>query len=183
MTGTILDPITGMPTQLVHTNPLDGPPDNRTLPNRLVKSLIFPLGNLIPIRGAWSTGTTATPPTMDDVRDRIERALRSRYEMRDIQRLSFDESRYYVMSAAAKLSISKMMAHYWENFSPFALDLAGAVLRQGVFTAKMHQIDWLHSPARRETMARLLAKYHRFVALMQLHPDKVCVPTLDVDLA
>lgn len=76
-----------------------------------------------------------------------------------------------------------MMAHYWENFSPFALDLAGAVLRQGVFTAKMHQIDWLHSPARRETMARLLAKYHRFVALMQLHPDKVCVPTLDVDLA
>lgn len=90
MPGTILDPITGMPTHLVDTNPLYGLPDNRTLRNRLAKSIMLPLGNLVPIRGAWSTGTTATPPTMDDARDLIERNLRSRYKMRDIQRLSFD---------------------------------------------------------------------------------------------
>lgn len=45
------------------------------------------------------------------------------------------------------------------------------------------QIDWLHSPAARDTMTRLIVKYTRFVKIMALHPNQIAVPTLDVDLA
>ncbi len=56
---------------------------------------------------------------------------------------------------------------YWDNSSPFALDLVGAVIRQGSFIEKMHNIDWLHSPALPSTMKRLLVKYQRFVTIMK----------------
>ncbi|RYO82480.1 hypothetical protein DL766_006333 [Monosporascus sp. MC13-8B] len=44
-------------------------------------------------------------------------------------------------------------------------------------------IDWLHSPAARETMTRLIRKYRRFTNIMARHPDHIVVPTLDIDLA
>jgi hypothetical protein len=47
----------------------------------------------------------------------------------------------------------------------------------------IEQIDWLHSPTARDTMSRLLVKYQRFIQIMSANPDKVTVPTLDVDLA
>ncbi|TKA56758.1 hypothetical protein B0A55_11287, partial [Friedmanniomyces simplex] len=75
----------------------------------------------------------------------------------------------------------RMMSRYWENSSPFALDLVGAVVRQGSFIEKMHNIDWLHSPALPSTMSRLLTKYQRFVQIMA-DPHNMAVPTLDVDL-
>ena len=59
-----------------------------------------------------------------------------------------------------------MLSRYWENSSPFALDLVGAVLRQGVFVQKMHDIDWLHSPALKFTMGRLLTKFERFFDIL-----------------
>jgi hypothetical protein len=82
-----------------------------------------------------------------------------------------------------RVAIRRMMSRYWFNSSPFALDLAGAVIRQGSFVEKMHNIDWLHSPALKSTMERLLIKYSRFMKLMADHPKQVAVPTLDVDLA
>ena len=82
-----------------------------------------------------------------------------------------------------RVAIRRMMAQYWENHSPFALDLIGAVIRQGVFVRKMYDLDWLHSPAARSTMERLITKYDRFMGIMIAHPSNVCVPTLDVDLA
>lgn len=81
-----------------------------------------------------------------------------------------------------RVGFRKMMSRYWENSSPFALDLVGAVVRQGGFIEKMHNIDWLHSPALPATMARLILKYERFVKMME-QPDQMAVPTLDVDLA
>jgi Glycine-rich domain-containing protein-like len=78
-------------------------------------------------------------------------------------------------------TVRSMFSHYWENSSPFALDLVGAVLRQGVFVEKMHAIDWLHSPALKFTMERLLVKYERFFDIMC--NKHMAVPTLDVDLA
>lgn len=81
-----------------------------------------------------------------------------------------------------KLGIRCMMSRYWENSSPFALDLVGAVIRQGVFIEKMHNIDWLHSPALYSTIQRLLTKYERFVHIMKDRKN-MAVPTLDVDLA
>ena len=81
-----------------------------------------------------------------------------------------------------KIGVRRMMSRYWENSSPFALDLVGAVLRQGSFIEKMHNIDWLHSPALPHTMNRLITKYTRFVGIMR-DKTNMAVPTLDVDLA
>lgn len=86
------------------------------------------------------------------------------------------------MSRLERIGVRKMMSRYWENSSPFAIDLVGAVIRQGSFVEKMHHIDWLHSPALPATMTRLIFKYERFVSLME-DPSRMAVPTLDVDLA
>ena len=84
----------------------------------------------------------------------------------------------------ARLVVRKMMSRYWENFTPFSLDLGAAVMRQGIFVEKMYHIDWLHSPAARDTMQRLGIKYTRFVGILAYGKgQKMAVPTLDVDLA
>ncbi|KAF2089653.1 hypothetical protein K490DRAFT_55237 [Saccharata proteae CBS 121410] len=82
-----------------------------------------------------------------------------------------------------KRALRRMMSRYWYNSSPFALDLVGAVIRQGTFIEKMHRIDWLHSPSVRATMDRLITKYVRFFNIIAENPTKLAVPTLDVDLA
>ncbi|KAK0897427.1 hypothetical protein LTR02_010709 [Friedmanniomyces endolithicus] len=114
---------------------------------------------------------------MTSIRGVIEEALRDRSYMRRVR-----QSLSTRLDRAQKIAIRRMMSRYWENSSPFALDLVGAVIRQGSFIEKMHNIDWLHSPALPSTMGRLLTKYQRFVGIMadRLH---MAVPTLDVDLA
>ena len=109
--------------------------------------------------------------------------------------LRVDSIRLHIESALARLrgskapkkeeriAIRRMMSAYWDNSSIFSMDLVGAVIRQGTFVQKMHDIDWLHSPSLRSTMGRLIVKYERFFHLMATYPDKVAVPTLDVDLA
>lgn len=82
-----------------------------------------------------------------------------------------------------KIQFRRMMSRYWENLGPFALDLVGAVIRQGTFVEKMDKIDWLHSPTVFNTMDRLIKKYGVFFRIMIERPDKMAVPTLDVDLA
>ncbi|KAF2680272.1 hypothetical protein K458DRAFT_434395 [Lentithecium fluviatile CBS 122367] len=83
----------------------------------------------------------------------------------------------------SKIAVRKMLSHYWDNSSPFGLDLVGAVLRQGSFVQKTVKIDWLHSPAVAPTMLRLIVKYHRFIRMIADWPKRTLVPTLDVDLA
>ena len=82
-----------------------------------------------------------------------------------------------------RLAVRKMMSRYWCNSSIFALDLVGAVVRQASFIEKMHAFDWLHSPAARTIMERLLMKYDRYFFIMSYHPGQTAVPTLDIDLA
>ena len=82
-----------------------------------------------------------------------------------------------------RISFRRMMSCYWENASPFSLDLVGAVIRQGAFIEKMHRIDWIHSPAAKFTMQRLLIKYDRYLAIVANSKARIAVPTLDVDLA
>ncbi|KAL8408363.1 hypothetical protein RB594_006972 [Gaeumannomyces avenae] len=166
--GTILDPVTGGPKLEPAT--ADAP---RTYPNRLVKKgARADILDLIRPGGAGD----GTPPTMDDVRAALERTMAdpARHQEATGQRRAPWASRPFVRRA---------MRAYWHNFSPFALDLVGAVTRQSIFTAKMAQLDWLRSPAARGTMERLVKKYGRFFAIMAQFPDRVAVPTLDVDLA
>jgi len=80
------------------------------------------------------------------------------------------------------LALRRMMSRYWENSSPFAVDLVGAVIRQGSFVSKMAEIDWLHSPGLSSTIPRLIRKYSRFIAIISRY-NVMAVPTLDVDLA
>ena len=87
------------------------------------------------------------------------------------------------LSKEARIGFRRMMSCYWSNSSGVSLDLVGAVIRQGTFVDKMHKLDWLHSPSLRASMERFCVKYTRFIEIMARHPDKVAVPTLDVDLA
>ncbi|KAL4973360.1 hypothetical protein BDW66DRAFT_168713 [Aspergillus desertorum] len=82
-----------------------------------------------------------------------------------------------------KIAFRRMMSRYWDNSSQFALDLVGAVVRQGTFIQKMDSIDWLHSPTLMETMQRLIRKYAVFFQIMAANPGRMAAPTLDVDLA
>lgn len=136
--------------------------------------------------------------SVSDLRDGLEMRLKDRDILRDASGgairfdLSSDENWRLEMKGVRtrsdlgpeeKITFRRMMSRYWDNFTPFALDLTGAVIRQGVFVRKMDKIDWLHSPAVMATMNRLIEKYHVFLRIMVTSPFTMAVPTLDVDLA
>ncbi|KAI1479268.1 hypothetical protein F4774DRAFT_129574 [Daldinia eschscholtzii] len=173
MPGTILENDTGLPREV-----LDDRQQERTFPNRIIK---FHLRSELLLL----TSPSRTPaPTMNDVRILIERTLTNSNAIKQIEGVTGrDLTRGYRIGKNAKAHTRTMMARYWGNPSSFALDLGGAVLRQGIFVEKMNKIDWLHSPAARETMSRLIRKYKRFINIMARNPGRTAVPTLDVDLA
>ncbi|KAH6605065.1 hypothetical protein Trco_006772, partial [Trichoderma cornu-damae] len=176
MPGTILDPTSGKPATV--PQPPVVPMCPRTFPNRMIQhELRIKIVDLI---GPKSSGSR--PPTIANVRDLVEKTLANGQTVRRIDGVTNRTGRYPVQREA-RIATRKMMSRYWENFSPFALDLCGAVMRQGVFIDKMVKLDWLHSPSAKATMSRLVTKYGRFVALMKKHPQRMVVPTLDVDLA
>jgi hypothetical protein len=128
------------------------------------------------------TLTPTTSKSMSDIRNLIERAIKNDSVVRKINSKPAT-GMGGKLNPEERLAIRKMMSRYWDNHTPFAMDLSGAVIRQGSFINKMHGLDWLHSPASAATMARLLVKYDRFFRIMATNPDQVAVPTLDVDLA
>ncbi|KAG8533581.1 uncharacterized protein KY384_001321 [Bacidia gigantensis] len=116
--------------------------------------------------------------SMDGIRIEIEELLKDRNVRHEL--VGTVSGGY---KKGERIAIRRMMSRYWDNFSPFALDLVGAVIRQGSFIEKMHSIDWIHSPAATSTMKRLITKYDRYMHIIAWHPSHVAVPTLDVDLA
>ena len=182
MPGTVLHPSTGKPEAwetrggsrkaAVTYDPV-------TFPNRLIKQVL--LVRILQLSN--DLATTQPRPDMESVRRIIEET------MKDTRGLEWLQSKLSTSTRArlapvSRLVVRKMMSRYWENFTPFALDLGGAVMRQGIFVEKMYQIDWLHSPIPRVTMDRLCKKYTRFVTIMASGMGKqLAVPTLDVDLA
>jgi Glycine-rich domain-containing protein-like len=117
---------------------------------------------------------------MTAVRTAFESALRSRHLVSEAKGSRIESKSLHFDQ---KVSIRRMMSRYWENSSLFALDLVGAVLRQGIFVDKMKGIDWINSPALEHTMTRLIQRYGVFFQIMAENPGHVAVPTLDVDLA
>ncbi|KAI1488442.1 hypothetical protein F5X96DRAFT_671707 [Biscogniauxia mediterranea] len=174
MPGTILEN-TGLPIK-ISSYLQDRFP--RTFPNRLIKrhlrSSVLEL--VSPSQGP--------PASMNTVRRLIEKALASSSTVKNIENVKGKEAlKQYRLGKDARMFTRKMMSRYWGNFTPFALELSGAVMRQGIFTEKMYKIDWLHSPAARDTMRRLIEKYSRFINIMVTNSKRIAVPTLDVDLA
>ncbi|KAK4154673.1 hypothetical protein C8A00DRAFT_14193, partial [Chaetomidium leptoderma] len=185
MPGTLLDPRTGTPSQ----PPPCVPPRNtwrknmypQTFPNRLLKSACcFIRSDIEQLPRIYGGGWN---PTMGYIRQLIQKVLEENTNIREINEVPKTTKGRYTLPPASRIAVRKMMSRYWENFSPFALDLRGAVMRQGVFVDKMCKLDWLHSPSARETMARLVTKYGRFMEIMKANSDQMVVPTLDVDLA
>ncbi|KAL4781689.1 hypothetical protein BJX76DRAFT_359636 [Aspergillus varians] len=118
-------------------------------------------------------------PTIQMLRDYLGALMKDREVMREANPDGAALSLY----KEERIAFRRMMSRYWDNSSPFALDLVGAVIRQGTFVQKMDNIDWLHSPAVTETMLRLVRKYAVFFHIMSSNPSRMAVPTLDVDLA
>ncbi|KAL9131574.1 MAG: hypothetical protein Q9217_000531 [Psora testacea] len=167
MPGTILNlkGIPETPKDLVRHEPL--------FPNRLLKTSGSLYANV-------RTRTTPGKPleSMDGIRTEIEDALKSKSAIR-VANHSYNSR----LRKEERIAIRRMMSRYWGNSSPFALDLIGAVIRQGSFIEKMHAIDWIHSPAAPSTMKRLITKYQRYIDIINAYPNQIAVPTLDVDLA
>lgn len=143
------------------------------MPNMLFKK---GLGKLV-IEGKDEKGQQR-PETIEAIKDLVEYAIKDKSYMRQVR-----SSWASQIPRAERIAIRKMMSRYWDNSSTFALDLVGAIIRQGSFIEKMHNIDWLHSPALPGTMARLVKKYQVFLNIMKDNSLHMAVPTLDVDLA
>ncbi|KAI1119297.1 hypothetical protein F5Y14DRAFT_460544 [Nemania sp. NC0429] len=171
MPGTILDNRTGMATRLPQVK-RDMNRFPRTFPNRLIR---YELRSRL---------YDPPPASMDDIRAMIEKTLKDTDAIKRVEQVDEkSKNKTYLLAQDARIQVRKMMSRYWGNSSPFALELGGAVLRQGIFTEKMYKMDWLHSPAAHETMTRLIKKYQRFTEIMGANTYQIAVPTLDVDLA
>ncbi|KAH7403060.1 hypothetical protein BKA64DRAFT_668255 [Cadophora sp. MPI-SDFR-AT-0126] len=159
-----------------------GAPDNSTTSEQKINFNAFPNRLFrLHLRSPVLELTNTDAPTMEDVKVLIEKAIADKAVIKGVNAKSVFESG--VPHPLERFATRKMMTRYWTNPSIFALELGGAVVRQGIFVDKMYAIDWIHSPAARETMERLLEKYSRFIRLISAYLTRVGVPTLDVDLA
>ena len=82
--------------------------------------------------------TKSSYATVEDIRRLIEDGL----EDTGVVRPALSNPSRTLPKKEERIAIRKMMGNYWSNSSPFALDLVGAVIRQGSFVEKMHSIDW-----------------------------------------
>lgn len=172
MPGTVLDPQTGVPERESRSETKELA---QAFPNRMIQlDLRITLMDLF---------QTEVHPTMDIITRMIEDVLKNPIRLCHINGSAYKWGTRYSLHPKSKVCVRKMLSRYRDNFSPFALDLGGAVMRQGVFVDKMVNLDWLHSPSAKDTMKRLLVKYKNFLMLMRRYPSDIAVPTLDVDLA
>lgn len=170
MPGTVLG-TDGIPTRVYSATGVQDPTCKCRMqfPNGLLKAGLY--ARISSIQGL----------SMAAIRAEIQEAMKDKDLVKEASKTICGTAGSRVMRTE-RVAIRKMMSRYWDNSSPFALDLVGAVIRQGTFIEKMHNIDWLHSPALPSTMSRLLVKYTRFFEILK-NPLKMAVPTLDVDLA
>ncbi|KAL0950339.1 hypothetical protein HGRIS_010309 [Hohenbuehelia grisea] len=86
-----------------------------------------------------------------------------------------------------KPNLRRHILSAYSNNRIFSVDLVGAVLRQGSFTKKMHDLQWtkpgyFSSSVDAIALQHAIARYHAFMDLMVV-PGAFLVPTLDIDLA
>ncbi|RMY10033.1 hypothetical protein D0868_03919 [Hortaea werneckii] len=171
MQGTLLD-LQGLPAPSPDLNVDSSASQATHFPNKL---LALGLGEEILSRSRRNAKTVNE--SIEGIQEIINKTLGKEQSTKKARRNANSRTK-----VAESIAIHRMMSRYEENPSPFALDLVGAVIRQGSFIEKMHHIDWLHSPALLSTTKRLRTKYERFVRIMA-DGQNMAVPTLDVDLA
>ncbi|KAJ5332198.1 hypothetical protein MYU51_007503 [Penicillium brevicompactum] len=164
-----------MPGTLLSENgtPADDENGDRAFPNRFIKEGIR--SELLQVTNLTESEST----TIETIRDRLEVFLKDRSLMRRVNKKTLSSGD---PSLAEKISLRNMLSRYWDNSSPFAINLIGAVIRQGTFVGKMDDIGWLHSPTLRSSMTDFIRKYETFFQIMARNKGHAVVPTLDVDL-
>jgi hypothetical protein len=160
---------------------LDGKPEVAAPKKQLQNHDLFFPNRLVEIKEDFLFSFRLSPElTVESIKSRIELILATQYQRTLI---NSDQHRPDFLAKNSKIAVRRMLAQYWDNSSIFAIDLVGAVIRQGTFVQKMNTIDWYHSPSVMNTMDRSIKKYHLFIGLIGDNPKKTAVPTLDVDLA
>ncbi|CAH0036551.1 unnamed protein product [Clonostachys solani] len=176
MPGTLLSLATGMPESSRRSGGALKSKSALTSPNRLARHVLA--SRVSVMMKQWRV--REKKPTMEDIRTLITTLIE---EPSTLSVMANSDSEVIVTPRAAA-HLRKVLASYSDsNWSSFGLDLRAAVIRQGLFIDKMYKFDWLHSPALMETMERSVLKYSRFLEIAKKHPDKMVVPTLDLDLA
>ncbi|KAL0780689.1 hypothetical protein CaCOL14_002024 [Colletotrichum acutatum] len=184
--GTILDLDTGLPKPLQYgSDDTSGECPDRLFPTRLARRGLF-----AHILEMFKPGSKMRPSMMA-VRDAMEENFTGKFadskNLREVMNFpGHEDVTTFRPSLDGKRQTRKMMSRYWENSSPFSIDLVGCVMRQATFTEKMCKLKWLHFPTTRDIVRNLLGKYARFfeiIAITSPTEGKVAVPTLDVDLA
>jgi hypothetical protein len=133
MPGTILDLKSGLPVRATAKK------EDRLFPSRLLQ------------RGLLAEITELANPdgSMKKVKDLIENATADYASGKTLRRV--DDKKGFSklkdvttvrtnVSLTARRQTRKMMSRYWQNSSFAALDLCGAVIRQGVFSEKMCKV-------------------------------------------
>lgn len=192
MPATLLDPRTGMPELNMSVDSIHKKNAALTAPNRLVYGIVRTLE--LELNKYRHQG--GTRPTMEGLRDRIHRNLHLAMNLVEMAGEKEPYSRAARLAERvqkevdtgssyrkARVVLRSMLAQYADNWSPFALDLRAAMLRQSLFIDNMYKFDWLHGPDPQATTARAVNKYIRFIELARMNPGRMVVPTLDVDLA
>ncbi|KAM0277349.1 hypothetical protein ACHAQH_005865 [Verticillium albo-atrum] len=178
MPGTILDLKTGVPAMIKAD---EGDDHDQLFPSRLACR-----GMLIEIVEMMDPKTTKTP-TMLAVKDVIEAhtgKFADQSKLKHVQdKHGLKKATEFRLSLEARQQTRRMMSRYWQNASPFSIDLTGCVTRQSLFTEKMVTLNWLHLPTAKQSMWKNVTKYERFFDIMANNPGEPAVPTLDVDLA
>jgi len=132
MPGTILNYDTGLPKKLDYSSQVFW---GQTLPNRLLKNALRT--EIMKLLDA--SNPEAESSSIETVRRTLENAILSTSTLR-LAEPSYPHARTPRIGAEGKVHVRKMMSRYWKNRSPFALDLAGAVHRQGSFVQKMYKV-------------------------------------------
>ncbi|KAF7304485.1 hypothetical protein HMN09_00850800 [Mycena chlorophos] len=83
--------------------------------------------------------------------------------------------------------IAERISNAYTDGRIFSVELVSAVLRQGGFVSKMHQLGWtkpgaFDSHEDEVALWHVVARYHAFLDLMAASPGEFLVPTLDIDL-
>jgi hypothetical protein len=130
MPGTFLS-MRGLPERVKLTSGAS----NALFPNQLIKK--FMLKEIVELGQHGNSGGNLS---LDKVKELIEPAVKSANNARNDKfgglltiKVNGRPVKANLVSKGARISVRRMMSRYYGNASPFALDLVGAVIRQGQF--------------------------------------------------
>ncbi|KAJ7600398.1 hypothetical protein C8J56DRAFT_767239 [Mycena floridula] len=116
------------------------------------------------------------------------KARKLKYAISDVRGIAFHTVSRLMETITSKDQLegiilrTKQILGAYNDDKLFSLDLMGAVIRQGTFIKKMHDISWTASGLDETVLKQAIARYHAFLDLLASSPSSFCVPTLDIDL-